>query len=124
MDSPWGPFMAPEERGAGRHLPQRARHLGAQLQRALAGLARDGIPPGFRWSRVLSPLIWLSLPRYREVILRDVLRGLQLDDHALFAVARLWEAAGVHEASQVRRWMRRRIAGLSAAADQLLAEGP
>eukprot|EP00969_Alexandrium_andersonii_P297549 13151313-Alexandrium_andersonii.AAC.1 len=77
--------MAPEERNEGRHLPQRARHLGAQLQRAFAGLARSGIPPGFRWSRVLSPLIWLSLPRYREAILRDVLRGLQLDDHALFA---------------------------------------
>eukprot|EP00969_Alexandrium_andersonii_P127195 5621910-Alexandrium_andersonii.AAC.1 len=63
--------MSPEESSEGRHLPQRARHLGAQLQRALVGLARGGVPPGFRWSRVLSPLIWLSLPRYRESILRE-----------------------------------------------------
>eukprot|EP00969_Alexandrium_andersonii_P041940 1839732-Alexandrium_andersonii.AAC.1 len=46
-----------------------------------------------------------------------------MDDHALYAVARLWEASGTHEASQVRSWLRRRAAGLSAAADQLLAEG-
>eukprot|EP00969_Alexandrium_andersonii_P216217 9550393-Alexandrium_andersonii.AAC.1 len=61
-------------RGARRGPPpptEGSRHLGAQLQRALVGLARGGVPPGFRWSRVLSPLIWLSFPRYRETVLRE-----------------------------------------------------
>eukprot|EP00969_Alexandrium_andersonii_P287124 12692799-Alexandrium_andersonii.AAC.1 len=42
---PWGPFPSPEERGEGRRLPQRPRRLGSQLQRALVGLARAGVPP-------------------------------------------------------------------------------
>eukprot|EP00969_Alexandrium_andersonii_P160683 7100097-Alexandrium_andersonii.AAC.1 len=46
-----------------------------------------------------------------------------MDDHAFYAVARLWEGSGIHEASQVRSWLRRRMAGLTAAADQLRAAG-
>eukprot|EP00969_Alexandrium_andersonii_P224048 9895108-Alexandrium_andersonii.AAC.1 len=46
-----------------------------------------------------------------------------MDDRSSFAASRLREGAGVHEASQVGAWLRRRMAGLVASADQLRAEG-
>eukprot|EP00969_Alexandrium_andersonii_P371509 15479667-Alexandrium_andersonii.AAC.1 len=98
------------ERGEGTQLVEAARGLAVHLRRALLELAREGVPPGFRWSRVLSPLIWLSLPRYREPLLRPTLREVAVGDSALFAVARLWEQDGVHEASQLGDWLRRHMA--------------
>eukprot|EP00969_Alexandrium_andersonii_P010443 455073-Alexandrium_andersonii.AAC.1 len=44
-------------------------------------------------------------------------------DSTLFAVARLWEQDGVHEASQLSDWLRRHMAGLTAMAEQLQEEG-
>eukprot|EP00969_Alexandrium_andersonii_P152521 6744557-Alexandrium_andersonii.AAC.1 len=118
----WGPFLAPREQDEGPQLVEAARGLAVHLRSALLELAREGVPPGFRWSRVLSPLIWLSLPRYREALLRPTLREVGMEDSALFAVARLWEHDGVHEASQLGTWLRRRTAGLVAAAEQLQEE--
>eukprot|EP00969_Alexandrium_andersonii_P151948 6719031-Alexandrium_andersonii.AAC.1 len=46
-----------------------------------------------------------------------------MEDSALFAVARLWEQDGVHEASQLGDWLRRHMAGMVATAEQLQEEG-
>eukprot|EP00969_Alexandrium_andersonii_P368906 15473943-Alexandrium_andersonii.AAC.1 len=61
-----------------------------------------GMGPGYSWSRVFAPLIWLSLPGHREGELRGASGAIGPPPWAVGrALAELWVRHGVRTAVHV-----------------------
>eukprot|EP00969_Alexandrium_andersonii_P125087 5529633-Alexandrium_andersonii.AAC.1 len=68
-----------------------------------------GMGPEYTWSRVLVPLVWLSLPGHCESALRGALAAISLPWVLGGALAELWEQREIRTAHQLLEWLRVRL---------------
>eukprot|EP00969_Alexandrium_andersonii_P145861 6451518-Alexandrium_andersonii.AAC.1 len=78
-------------------------------------LREMGMGPGYTWSHVLVPLVWLSLPGHSETELRGALELVGLPWTVGCAIVELWASHGVRAARQVLDWLHYRLSELELA---------